>query len=822
MSVCGSGASPASQTCDRVLTSLPHQGRQVGSTGGVGPTCSWTTRAVKWSVALALAVAAAVVPATAAADTGTFSGTLTPNSCGPLQPITVAPGETTIDIAAAATIAANDITIDLLDSQGRVVEHGDTLTSPEEIHYYNASLPAGIYSARVCPFTGGLVAPPYTYTGTYSTGNAPGVVPGSTWGGAGGTPTPTRVAGNLQFAPATIVDAQRTEGEPLNFIDPNGTYWESGPWGTTTQNSFIHRSTDGGLEFHVVSPAGIRPDPGPGGGDTDIIADDQGNHYFVDLEALVNLGTSVSNDNGDTWRKNPVAVENTAVDRQWLAVDNGTTSSAADNTVFLAFHQSAVGTFIYSSPGSTGPTDQVGGLVWQNSSAAAPLPLGSDSTCGQLRFDAKTRNLYYGCVIGDHVRVTIGHVAPGQRTGIQYRNVNAPPSPGGGDVGHLFPAVATDDAGNLYAAWIDETDNNVYYSSSSDAGTTWTTPIKVNSPPAVTNEFLWAQGGSAGTLALAWLGTETAGQPDDFPNWADDPNGAPSVKWYGYEATITSAASLKPTIAQQRFTEKPTHFGQICNQGIGCTTSGGDRTMADYFGFSLDRQDAMRVVMNDTTNQHHGAELIEVRQLGPKTLHGGKLARATPANPMGDPTSDANWPHYSPTGAGPNQPQLDFTNVAVSQPNSGTLRVRMTLSSLSSLTPPAGKTSAAWIARFGTLSTGDFGEQSYPTFYVGAESTGGGAPTYFAGSTACTETLPGTCKVVTYPATLPAQGKICGNTIQVDVPLSGFGRALTGGTLYSLTAFSFGRSGETDLYADVDASRSFDYALGSNVSSAGC
>ena len=147
------------------------------------------------------------------------------------------------------------------------------------------------------------------------------------------------------------MDAQRTEGEPLNWIDGRH-YWESGPWGTSTQNSFIHRSSDG-LDFHVDSPVGLRPDPGPGGGDTDIVTDDQGNIYFVDLEALVNLGTSVSNDRGNTWRKNPAAVQNAAVDRQWYTVDNGTTG-ADDNTLFLAFHESAVGTYIYSSPGSKG------------------------------------------------------------------------------------------------------------------------------------------------------------------------------------------------------------------------------------------------------------------------------------------------------------------------------------------------------------------------------------------------------------------------------------------------------------------------------------
>src|ERR671931_215117 len=76
---------------------------------------------------------------------------------------------------------------------------------------------------------------------------------------------------------------------------------------------------------------------------------------------------------------------------------------------------------------------------------------------------------------------------------------------------------------------------------------------------------------------------------------------AAEVKWFGYFAGITSAATKKPTIAQQRFTEKPMHYGQICNQGIVCSVSGGDRTMADFFGFAADRAGALRVVYNDTT-----------------------------------------------------------------------------------------------------------------------------------------------------------------------------------------------------------------------------
>jgi len=231
------------------------------------------------------------------------------SACGPKQPIQVASGETTIDVVATADVAANDITLELFDPNGNHVAHGDTLTSPEEVVYSQQSLAAGTWKTQVCPFQGGLVTDPATYHGTWATSSGPAAgVPGSTLAGTSTKPTLGHAAGTLTFSPAIVIDPQRTEGEPLNFWDGAGNYWESGPWGTTTQNSFIHRSTDGGQEFHIDSPNGLRPDPGPGGGDTDIQVDDQGYDYFVDLESLVNLGTSVSNDNGNNWRKNAVAV----------------------------------------------------------------------------------------------------------------------------------------------------------------------------------------------------------------------------------------------------------------------------------------------------------------------------------------------------------------------------------------------------------------------------------------------------------------------------------------------------------------------------------
>lgn len=754
-----------------------------------------------------------LVPAAARSDTApqSFTGSFTATACGTPSDFSVTGANETISVTVDATLPSNDLMVNLLHGGG-VVASTDTGVGQEELTYKTAE--GGIYSVQVCPSSApaGPFTDPLSYSGVFSSTSAPAPVPpGSIPGSNGITPTPVYSRWNAAFGPSTIVDAQRTEGEPLDYMDAQGTWWESGPWGTTTQNSFIHRSTDGGKSFHVVSPVQMRPDAGPGGGDTDIVVDDQGYAYFVDLEALVNLGTSVSNDSGNTWRKNPLAVQNAAVDRQWYALDNGTTSAASDNTLFLAFHESSVGTFIYSSPGSTGPLDPVGGLVWQSASSTGPIPLASDATCAQLRFDTVTRNLYYACNEGDHIRITVGHVAPGQRTGINFTNYKAPKTPGGSKVLNLFPALATDRAGNVYVAWIDGTNYNLYYSFSTDGGQTWSAPTQVNSGNSVTNEFDWAQAGIAGNLALAWYGTakSTPTGSDGMPNYLNDPDGAVAYPWYGYAALIQHANTATPTIGQARFTEKPMHYGQICNAGLNCTTNGGDRQMADFFGFQIGSDGGLRIVYNDTTNSHDGAGLEAARQLVGATLLGTGLKGSPAGGGVADATGDAQWPHYGVPGA--NVPQLDLTNASVSV-RKGVAHVTMSVASLASLAPPPGKAQSVWLTRFQALAPRTGGSSDvYQILYVGAQASGG-ALSYFAGTTDCTQTTPGNCKLLQYPAKVPAQGSVSGNTITIDVPLAtGFGVPVHGKTLYNASAFTFGRNdATTDLYADVDATAPFD------------
>lgn len=773
------------------------------------------------------------VPRELAADNNAYSfqGQYTAPNCGAPFDFTIGPATKTIDIV-ASTLPANDIVLKLYYN-GMLLVQQDTGTSPEPIHYARpagADLDTGKYSTVVCPFNGEAAVSPSDYAGLVTVSELPLppiTPPGSTSNPVTVYPIPSFQSWNAKFAPATVVDPQRTEGEPLVKIDADGNIWESGPWGFSTNMSFIHRSTSDGKKFHLVSTIGTRPDEPPGGGDTDVAVDDQGTVYFTDLEGpLTEVGASVSNDNGNTWRKNPAALQQSVVDRQWYAVDNGASSGAFDNTVFLAFHTTAVGTFIYSSPGSQGPNDPTGGLFFQNS-ASLPGPLqalAGDAICAQLRFDRVKRNLYYACNEGDHVRVTVGHVPVGQRMGLSYANFNGPRTPGGGDVLNLFPALATDASGNVYIAWIDETSSALYYAFSTNEGKSWSAPVRVNSGGAVTNEFDWAQAGAAGTLALAWYATDRTapGGSDGMPSSLDNLGEATKYPWFGYAALITKANTARPKIAQTRFTSKPMHYGAICNAGLGCTTDpSADRTMADFFGFDIGRDGGLRIVFNDTTNEFDGAGLFFTKQISGSGALGTNVSGRAATNPVTAPASDANWPHYARGGAGASLPQLDLTGLRVSNPDPTTLRFKMTVKDLAQLLPPPGKTSSVWLTRFQALAPRPGGpENVYRVFYVYMESVAGLAPSFFAGTASCQGTTPTNCKILQYRGEKPATGKIEGTTITVDVGVNtGFGVPVNGTTLHSVTAFTLGRTNTVDdLYFDVDATEAFDYVLGSDRS----
>src|SRR5439155_21984645 len=80
---------------------------------------------------LAVALLTLFAGGAGATGTGTFSGAITPTTCGPMHDVPVVQGDTTIDAVAAEDVSANDIMLDLYGPSGALLVHGDTLTSPE-------------------------------------------------------------------------------------------------------------------------------------------------------------------------------------------------------------------------------------------------------------------------------------------------------------------------------------------------------------------------------------------------------------------------------------------------------------------------------------------------------------------------------------------------------------------------------------------------------------------------------------------------------------------------------------------------------------------
>jgi hypothetical protein len=170
-----------------------------------------------------------------------FSGQLTDKACG--QNVFTADASSTINVSVSAQIPTNDIQVNLLFGS-KVLHSEDTGVGQETFVYSVDEGQGGKYTVQVCksgaPATPFLPAGgPYPYNGVWSdvpvaTPPTPATPPPTTKLPTTVKPLPTYATWTAKFAPSTVVDAQRTEGEPLQVVDADGTIWESGPFGFTT------------------------------------------------------------------------------------------------------------------------------------------------------------------------------------------------------------------------------------------------------------------------------------------------------------------------------------------------------------------------------------------------------------------------------------------------------------------------------------------------------------------------------------------------------------------------------------------------------------
>src|SRR5256886_4651 len=166
---------------------------------------------------------------------------------------------------------------------------------------------------------------------------------------------------------------------------------------------------------------------------------------------------------------------------------------------------------------------------------------------------------------------------------------------------NIFPALAVDNFGNVYTVWSDN--QNIFLSSSSDLGNTWTSPVRVNRDGTVgkSNVFPWIAADAYGHVVVTWLGSSLPGNSNDVaamqPACADGTTNC-WAQWSVYAAESVNGNAAVPSFTQRTASDHFIHAGTVCTNGTGCS-NGDSRALADFFQVALDTQHRANVAFAD-------------------------------------------------------------------------------------------------------------------------------------------------------------------------------------------------------------------------------
>lgn len=613
------------------------------------------------------------------------------------------------------------------------------------------------------------------------------------------TPAPDAIT----FHNNTLTDFSATSGEPIIKVDPKDRIFVTTPFGLSTTLSLLWRSDDGGRSYIPLGgPAPRDAVLGPGGGDTDVDFDDKGRLYYVDLSAAC-VTAAVSEDGGNTFPANRtthitcVSDDNPEAaidDRQWIV-------GFGDGTAYATWRNFQGGNFWMFKTSDAGRTWDKGRL------------LGSVSQSGPLRIDKKKRRVTVGGVekeavlvyqiyyTGNNIRLFRVTDVEGATPVVENFSIYQ----GNSGVSNVFPVLAVDTAGNLYAAWsqvggASGTSHTVWMATSTDRGQTWS-PRKQVSTLAGTNIMPWIVAGDPGRLNVVWYRGSQPGNPNSLAN-----------EWQIYMAQTLNAFDAAPTFTTVPVSQNVVHRGEICTGGVACDATGRDRSFLEYPSIWLDSKGAAVVVYNDNTNQSEGPYVMTAKQATGPSLYvsAGLLGREPGAVTLASPAAGANIngdtltlegthtvppknfdrdetgdARYKPAGA--NLPGADLRAVTLSE-QGDSLVLKMQVADLSS-----SAVSAAATASEGTgllyLTQWDYAD----TVYWLAAEVNGAATNYYTGTLGMIRSATSK-KFVTYnPDLVKSQnvkGQIQGNTITITVPKVVVGSPPAGAQFHTVTGFA--------------------------------
>jgi hypothetical protein len=556
-------------------------------------------------------------------------------------------------------------------------------------------------------------------------------------------PTPPAPA----FTPPVSLPGGGAEPSIRNSFDGKTAAYVSAPAGTGSNFWYIDQITnsDGSISF---KPTLRKFDDGTGGGDSDIAVANSvdpttgcaplvfsGLH---NIDLLTNFTTSTSNNCGHSWAPpNFFAVQNVLDDRQWMTFD-GT------KTAFLIYHKVDTSQISVSR-------SQDGGATYQSMD-----PTGATSIIDPTTMPSVANESQIGNIVTDYSHPTGGTYPDGEPIHTLYAIFGGPADPadnaaaqtdqsynhvdtiyvakstdGGStwtdtkvfsvdpsthrELNMLFPVVAADSAGNVYAAWADGF--KVQYAFSKNQGTTWSKAYQVNpdnrgtTPDAGRADvFPWIAAGSGGRLDVVWYhgaGGDTSAHRD--------PGTAPTQWTVAFAQLLsanTSDAKSNPTPNLSALNQNVAgviHTGDVCQNGLNCDVLGGDRTLLDFFEVSVDKAGRANIAYASDVTSPGSATVMYVRQNGglsattgkkitpdkvvPLTLNSGT---SCPGPQVIDPYGDA----YPSVTTGANETNVDSADIGAvrfTTPDATHLQVAMTIKNLT-ITPVLGTVSTLYFA----------------------------------------------------------------------------------------------------------------------------
>src|SRR6266849_3083906 len=367
---------------------------------------------------------------------------------------------------------------------------------------------------------------------------------------------------------------------------------------------------------------------GLGGGDVDIAVNyptsGTPNLALVSLTLAPGVTGTHSTTRGDSFSTpNPVVALIPGDDRQWVDGFGG-------QNVYLNYHD--VATFNIdvqrSNDGGFTYVDGFGEAIDAATFPAAGTVTGSANVAGQIKVDRSScpskGNLYQIFVApdtavenaaGGALRSVYVGVSTDVKMGLPvftFTDAKVFTGPAGAQhqgAVNLFPALAADDLGFVYAVWSDN--SKILFSSSSDQGTTWKLPIQVNQTPTVgnANVFPWIAADANGHVGIVWFGDDQPGNSNDRttlePGHPASQGAACNTGttcmttwalWNVYYAESVNANSATPVFTQSVISDHVIHRGTISTGGLG---GGADRSLADLFQIAFDPQHRANVAFSD-------------------------------------------------------------------------------------------------------------------------------------------------------------------------------------------------------------------------------